>query len=251
MAIWEGRMTSAVLAGTPRTPWRDDLLGAARTLSVLTVVGGACGAFVVGVVGRLAMFLLAALNPDATGVTSDDGFVMGQVTLSGSAQLMLAGLQLGVMGAGFYVVVRGLIVGPSWFRLLTVSLGPAVVVGAIVVHTDGVDFRLLEPLWLAAGLFIALPAVYVALLHVLGERALERWRPPSWLMAIGLAPWVLLLPVTLALAAGFTALRSLRGYDTGRALLLSPWPAWFLRAGLAVLCVAALIDLRNDLVALS
>ncbi|WP_068112561.1 hypothetical protein [Nocardioides dokdonensis] len=227
------------------------MVGTAKTLSVLTLVGGACGAFVVGVLGRLAMRLLAALNPDATGVTSDDGFVMGQVTPSGSVQLALAGLQFGVIGAGFYVIVRGLIIGPTWFRLLSISLGPAVVIGAIVVHTDGVDFQLLKPSWLAAGLFIALPAAYVALLHVLGERALEHWRPPNALVVIGLAPWVLLFPVTLALAAGFTAFRSLRRSNTGRALLVSPWPAWMLRAGLAVLFVAALIDLRNDLVDLS
>ena len=244
-------MTSAVLPAKPQASWRDDLVGAARALSVLTLVGGVCGAFVVGVLGRLAMLLLAALNPDATGVTSDDGFVMGQVTLTGSAQLALAGLQFGVIGAGFYVIVRGLMIGPSWFRLLSISLGPAIVIGAIVVHTDGVDFQLLGPLWLAAGLFIALPAAYVALLHVLGERALERWNPPNALVVVGLAPWVLLLPVTLALAAGFTAFRSLRRYDTGRALLVSAWPAWMLRAGLAVLFVAALIDLRNDLDALS
>lgn len=244
-------MTSAVLSAKPQASWRDDLVGAARALSVLTLVGGVCGAFVVGVLGRLAMLLLAALNPDATGVTSDDGFVMGQVTLTGSAQLALAGLQFGVIGAGFYVIVRGLMIGPSWFRLLSISLGPAIVIGAIVVHTDGVDFQLLGPLWLAAGLFIALPAAYVALLHVLGERALERWSPPNALVVVGLAPWVLLLPVTLALAAGFTAFRSLRRYDTGRALLVSAWPAWMLRAGLAVLFVAALIDLRNDLVDLS
>ncbi len=244
-------MTSAVQPAKPQASWRDDLIGAARTLSVLTLVGGACGAFVVGILGRLAMALLAALNPDATGVKSDDGFVMGQFTLSGSAQLALAGLQFGVVGAGCYVVVRGLIIGPSWFRLLSISLGPAVVIGAIVVHTDGVDFQFLEPVWLATGLFIALPAAYVTLLHVLGERALERWRPPNALVGLGFAPWVLLFPVTLALAAGFAAFRTLRRHDTGRAFLARAWPAWILRAGLVVLFVAALVDLRNDLVDLS
>ncbi|MGH3334864.1 MAG: hypothetical protein ACRDOZ_03520 [Nocardioides sp.] len=42
------------------------------------------GALAVGVLGRLAMLLLAQLNPLATGVTSDDGFEIGQFTLSGS-----------------------------------------------------------------------------------------------------------------------------------------------------------------------
>jgi hypothetical protein len=244
-------VTRAALETRRDAGWREDFAGAARTLSVLTLVGAGCGMFVVGVLGRLAMLLLASLNPSATGVTSDDGFVMGQFTLSGSAHLVLFGLQLGATGAAFYVAARGLLIGPPWFRLLSISIGPAVVTGAIVVHTDGVDFRLLEPVWISVALFVALPAVYVALLHILGERALERWRLPRVLIGVGLVPWVLLLPVTLLLAAGFAALRALRRFPTGRAFLTSPWPACVLRAALALVFVLALVDLRNDLVVLS
>ena len=68
-------------------------------------------------------------------------------------------------------------VGPGWFRLLSISLGPALVIGAIIVHTDGVDFNVLEPVWLAALLFIGVPFAYCALLHVLSVRALRSGRP--------------------------------------------------------------------------
>ncbi|HEX5088142.1 MAG TPA: hypothetical protein VFV89_10060 [Nocardioides sp.] len=244
-------MTTTTLDATTGTSWRDDAAAAARTLSVLTLVGAACGGFAVGILSRLAMFLLARLNPAASGVTSDDGFVMGRFTLSGSLQLAGVGLQLGVAGAAFYVALRGLLTGPPWFRLLSISLGPAVVAGAMAVHTDGIDFHLLEPTWLAVALFIAVPGVYAALLHVIGERALERWQPGRLLLGLGLAPWVLLLPVTLLLAAGFAVHRRLRRGSGGPAFLASPWPARTLRAGLAVLFVLALIDLRNDVIALS
>jgi hypothetical protein len=123
---------------------RDDLVAGARTLGTITAVGVVCGWLVVGVLSRLAMLLLAVLNPAATGVTSDDGFVMGQFTLSGSLNLLLlVGTGFGVLGAGLYAVLRGLRVGPEWFRLLSVSVGGGVVVGSQVVHADGVDFRLL------------------------------------------------------------------------------------------------------------
>jgi hypothetical protein len=244
-------VTSTTLDATTETTWRQDFTAAARTLSVLTVVGAACGVFAVGILSRLAMFLLAYLNPSAAGVTSDDGFVMGQFTLSGSLQLAGVGLQLGVTGAAFYIALRGLIIGPPWFRLLSISLGPAVVAGAIAVHTDGIDFHLLEPTWLAAALFIAIPGIYAALLHVIGERALERWHTGRLLLGLGLAPWVLLFPVTLLLVAGFAIHRKLRHSPRGRSFLASPWPAWTLRAGLTALFVLAVIDLRHDLSALS
>jgi len=244
-------VTSTRLEAKTETSWRQDITAAARTLSVLTLVGAACGVFAVGILSRLAMLLLAHLNPSAAGVTSDDGFVMGQFTLSGSLQLAGVGLQLGVTGAAFYVALRGLIIGPPWFRLLSISLGPAVVAGAVAVHTDGIDFHILEPTWLAAALFIAIPGIYAALLHVIGERALERWHQGRLLLGLGLAPWVLLFPVTLLLAVGFATHRKLRHSPHGRAFLASPWPAWTLRAGLAALFVLAVIDLRHDLNALT
>lgn len=118
------------------------------------------------------MMLLARLNTEATGVTSDDDFTIGQFTVANTLNLLLFGTLLGVVGAGIYSLLRGLRFGPRWFQVLTVAVGPAVVVGALIVHTDGVDFRLLEPTWLAIGLFVAIPGVYAALITLLGEQVL-------------------------------------------------------------------------------
>jgi hypothetical protein len=57
--------------------WRDSAEQAVRRLAPTTVAGALLGVLVGGVVGRLARMLLARLNPNATGVTSDDGFIMG------------------------------------------------------------------------------------------------------------------------------------------------------------------------------
>jgi hypothetical protein len=228
---------------------RVDLMAAARMLATASLVGAVCGAFVVGVLGRVAMLLLASLNPAATGVTSDDGFVMGQFTLAGSAQLVLAGAQFGVIGAAVYVAVRGLMFGPPWFRLLSMSLAPGVVVGAVLVDTDGVDFVLLEPVWLAVGLFVALPTVFCGLVHLWCEQALANGGVRSrWLLVVGLLASVM---VVIPMLVGFIVLWALRSLPVGRAFLVASWPAWVLRAGFVAVFVWAVVDLTADVDALS
>jgi hypothetical protein len=241
-------VTAERTAGDAGADWAD----AARTLATVTWVGAVAGGLVVGVLGRLAMMLLAVLNPEVAGVRSDDGFPIGEFTVSGSLQLALAGVQLGVTGAFAYLVFRGLMVGPAWFRLLSISLGPGLVVGALVVHTDGVDFPLLDPPALAASLFVAIPTVFVAVLHVFSERALaSRGRLPVPLLVLGLLPWVVLVPLTLVLAGGFATLRALRRSARGRSLLANPWPAWVVRGLLAGLVLWAVVDLVRDVSTLS
>jgi hypothetical protein len=79
---------------------------AARRMGAITAVGALLGLVVGGIGGRLAMMLLARLNPEATGVTSDDGFTMGQFTVSDTMNLLVLGTLLGVVGAGVYALLR-------------------------------------------------------------------------------------------------------------------------------------------------
>src|SRR5262245_45478307 len=74
---------------------------AARRMGALTAVGALLGLVVGGIGGRLAMMLLARLNPEATGVTSDDGFTIGQFTLSDTLNLLLIATLLGVSAPAF------------------------------------------------------------------------------------------------------------------------------------------------------
>src|SRR5262245_33918355 len=120
--------------------WGESARLAARRMGAITAVGALLGLLVGGVGGRLAMMLLARLNPDVTGVTSDDGFTMGQFTVSDTLNLLLVGTLLGVVGSGIYALLRGLRIGPRWFQILAIGGGPAVVVGALIVHTDGSIF---------------------------------------------------------------------------------------------------------------
>ena len=75
-------------------------------MRVLIVGGIPVGVLVVGVCSHAAMSLLRVTSPDRVrGVTSDDGFTIGQVTLAGSYNLMLLGAAFGVLGAGAYRLV--------------------------------------------------------------------------------------------------------------------------------------------------
>ena len=229
--------------GSTHLDWRGDVKAATRVWAAVLLVGVVCGVVVVGVMSRLVMLLLASMNPAAAGLRSDDGFVMGQFTLSGSAQLAGAGAQMGAVAAFVYIAVRGLMIGPPWFRLLSISVGPGVVVGSMLVHTSGVDFTILEPLWLTIGSFVLLPVVFCAALHLFAERALcgggVRSKP---LLVLGLLLAVATFPLTLTLGIGWWVTRQLRPREAH-----STWGwAWTLRAVLALVFVLAVAKLVSD-----
>lgn len=251
------RVRAVVPPGTMRSSpsWRGAVESVIRRLGVATLAGALLGLAVGGIGGRLAMMLLAVRNPNATGLTSDDGFTMGQFTISGTANLLLVTTFIGVLGGGVYLVLRDLMIGPRWFQVCSVSIGPAVVVGAIVVHPDGVDFTLLSPLWLAVSLFVLIPAVYAALLGTLTDRWLARsthpTRPRRALLTAALLLWVPLAPVLAVGALGWLVAELVRR-NTGEDILRSnPLLAWIPRAGLALLFLAALADLGSDIAALT
>jgi hypothetical protein len=158
---------------------------ALRRLAAVTWAGAVLGLLVGGIGSRLAMMLLARLNPQVAGLTSDDGFTMGQLTMQ-TLDLLVTTTLIGVIGGGIYYVLRGLLTGPRWFQILSVSVGPAVVVGSRLVHVEGVDFTL-DPVWLAIALFVAIPLAYAALLTVIAERWLA---PEGWFMTARIWPAV-------------------------------------------------------------
>jgi hypothetical protein len=238
----------------PRSGWRQSAEAAARRLAAITGVGVLLGLLVGGVGGRLAMLLLARLNPEATGVTSDDGFRIGQFTLPDTLNLLLVGTAFGLVGSAVYAVLRGLMTGPRWFQVLSVAGGPAIVVGAAIVHPDGVDFRLLHPTWLAIGLFVAIPGCYAALLTALAERlvAADGWAMRTRLAYVAplLVLWAPLAPVLVLLAAVWAAREALRRSPRFARPIAHPALPWAGRAALLVLFLLSALDLTQDASAL-
>ncbi len=224
-------------------------------LRVLVVAGIATGVVVAGVGSRLAMFLLRLTSPDRViGVTSDDGFIIGRFTLSGTYNLLHLGAVVGVIGAGAYWLVAPWLIGPNWFRRLTVAAGSGAVVGSMLVHADGIDFTLLEPTWLAIGLFVALPAVFGAVLAVTVDRVA---RPGSWtsrgrirpalpLVAVALFPISAFPTVLVAVMLGFASFVTDLDYTR-------VGPRWRMAGGLTVRAIwlalagAGLMGLVGDI----
>jgi hypothetical protein len=150
-----------------------------RRVAVVGCAGAVAGVVVAFPLGRLAMRLLAAANPGATGMSTDDGFAVGTVSLDGSAQLLLSAIQISMLGAALYLLLRPLLLGPSWCRTATLSVGVATCFAALLADPAGFDFTILDPPWLPILLFWLLPLVHTAVFATLAEHWL---REDSWFM---------------------------------------------------------------------
>lgn len=227
---------------------------AVRRLGAIMLAASICGVLIGGVGGRLAMLLLARLNPEVSGRLSDDGFVMGRFGVVETLNLLIAGLFLGVVGGLVYAVVRGLMIGPRWFQVASVGVGAGVVVAAAIVHRDGVDFVLLQPAWLAILLFVLIPGLYAVCLTELAERWLAEgswyWRLPAVGQLMPLLFLLFVLPVVPVVIFFWLVGQALRMTSVGTSALDSPAAGWVGRLGLTVVFAVGLQDLVADAVAL-
>jgi hypothetical protein len=190
---------------TPRPRLADDSRAVAWWVLVGAAAGAIAGFLVGGVGGRLAMLALRLTSPDTVvGLTSDDGFEIGVVSAE-TLQLLLGMAAAGAVNGVAYATLRGVI--PRRVRLPLWSLLAAALVGGAVVHSDGVDFTLLEPAALAITLFVLLPGAAAALVVVLVERWVEldpaehRHLVVALACAAPLATLALLVAVGVGLAA--------------------------------------------------
>jgi hypothetical protein len=152
--------------------FRASLEASARRVSSVVVAGLVAGVGIGGIGGRLAMFLLRLTSSETVrGLESDDGFVIGRVSAESFFLVLFTGV-LGVVGSLAYLAVRAWI--PAGSRAAWTGVFGAAVGSSGVVHPDGIDFVLLQPLWLAIALFVALPALYGVAMSVLVERGLRR-----------------------------------------------------------------------------
>jgi len=193
----------APVARPASAPSYDDSVLAAFAASgvIAAATGVAAGLVWGGFGGRIAMRVVFLTSNDRVrGVTSDDGFEIG--TISGASMfLLIFAAILGGM-AGFGVgIIRMVTSGPTWAVAIGTSLAAASFAGAGIVHTDGVDFRLLDPLWLTVGLFVLIPGLWGATVVVVTERLLrsrlveglpQRVHHRYW----GATGWILLAGIT-------------------------------------------------------
>ncbi len=135
------------------------------------IAGAVTGIFVSGVLGRLAMRLLAVTSPlYAQGGITDDQAVVGEITLAGTANLAFFGATAGGIGGLIYLWVRRVLAESRRGRVLGYGLFTGTVGGALLVHDHpSFDYTVFSPAWLSVALFIALPVVFGILVAVLVE----------------------------------------------------------------------------------
>jgi hypothetical protein len=228
-----------------------DLVDVLRRTRALVFAGVFLGVVVGGLGGRLAMLILRLTSPDSvTGILTDDGFEIGQVTLLGTLSLIALAAIFGVVGAVAYALVRPWLIGPAWFRNLTCAVGAGAVVGSALIHADGIDFVVLKPAWLAIALFVAIPACFGALI---GPALAWCDRPTAWVNTGRYRPWILLLlalavsPANVVLAALIAVAMivwrlvrgSLEGIGRNGAVRLVVRGAW---VGIALLGLMVLLE---------
>lgn len=179
-----------------------DLKMLARVISLGACAGGLAGFLVGGVGGRLAMLLLRFTSDDAIrGLESDDGFIMGRFTLSGTFSLLIVTTVLGSIGG--LIVVAGRPFFPSGLVLVGWALAAGAIVGSIIVRSDGVDFTLLEPRALAIAMFVGIPAAGAALITWLSVRWQSWWwsdRKRTLVAAVPGVPALVFFPLGIAVA---------------------------------------------------
>ncbi len=241
-------------AGLPEVRDQPAWAEIGERLRVLLVAGILTGVIVAGAGSRLAMFVLRLTSPSSVqGRISDDGFVIGRFTLGGTYGLLLLGAFVGVLGAATYRSVAPWLLGPGWFRRLTVAASSGAVVGSMLIHDDGIDFHVLKPLWLAIGLFVALPAAFgLAIAAAVDWMAaapptnrLQRWVIPIVAVA-AFPPVVFFAGIALAVLIVWVPIR--------RSLASQPIPkliALAVRAVWLSIAFAGLIALVQDVRALT
>lgn len=172
------------------------------------LAGLIAGLLVGGVGGRLVMSIAAVLNPDATGLSTENGEVVGRFTIQGTlALIVFGGLSASALGAVVWVIVSPWIPGRG-ARRAVLMMPIAIAIGSfILVESTNPDFLILTPQAVILGLLVLLVALNGAAIAWLDD-ALDRRLPhPGARPRLAVAAYgtvaVLGIPMFLLVLAAF------------------------------------------------
>jgi hypothetical protein len=166
-------------AAVPSRPFGDAMASRLRETTIIVVGSGIAGALVGGIGSRIVMRISALAAPEVRGAMTENGNVVGDITLEGTIALMtLAGLLSAVLGAGAFVVAR------PWLPRRTVRRGLVfggfllALTGATIVDKGNADFVILGDRSLNVTMFSALFLTF-GLVASSAVTLLERRVPPA------------------------------------------------------------------------
>jgi len=193
--------TQAVVV--PRRGIRDVGPQILRDISVGGLASLIAGTLVLGLGGRLVMFLSRLLHPEAIGRFTENGNEVGVFTVEGTVGLLLfGGVASGLIAAPVWVTMK------PWIprRWAVVGLGAVAIGGFQLVSSDNRDFDILEGPALDIVLLLSLVFVFGAVLSALDHRLdgrLPRADRAGSVVAYGLITAVGLVFVPLGLLVQF------------------------------------------------
>jgi hypothetical protein len=165
----------------------------AARFAAVALSGALAGVLVAGIGGRVAMRVSALIDPSAKGRLTEAGEVVGRFTLEGTIGLVLfVGLSGGVLVAILWSIVSPWLPAAPATRRTSAFVVAAALGSRFGIDGDNIDFRILDPAWLQATLFVLLAGTAGLVAAWLEPRFTERWADPgrirtvfAWLVLAG------------------------------------------------------------------
>jgi hypothetical protein len=169
-----------------------------RDISRGALAGLIVGVVVLGLGGRVVMRLAALIDPSSTGIRTENGNRIGDITLEGTAVLILfGGLLVGAAASVVWVAIQEWIPGrPSVRAVLAMPIAVALT-GFQLVRPENHDFRILAPAGTIVVLLLALVAIAGFAFAVVDGWLDRRLPPPSPRLTPSVAVYLLMILVGL------------------------------------------------------
>ncbi len=140
-----------------------------RNLVIGGAVGLVVGLVVGGVLGRIFMRLVFLAQEDTLGFETAMGAIIGDFTAGGTLFIGIFGAFMGAVLGLAYVVVRGLLPAPMWWREVAFVAGSSALMVGVIVRDNREDFTIL-PATLSLLLIVGSVALTAAPVPVVIER---------------------------------------------------------------------------------
>jgi hypothetical protein len=191
---------SLVTTGVPATTVDGRLAFSAAGEVVRDIARGGIAGIIVGLLvaglgGRLVMRLATILHEDTVGIFTENGEVIGRITVNGTLALMtFGGLGMGLLAGTIWVIVSPWVPGRGLARALVTAIAAIALGTPPLVQRTNPDFSVLRHDPLVVGLLVGLVGL-VGFSIALVDGALDA-RLPHALRRIGISTTVYLI-VTL------------------------------------------------------
>ena len=150
-----------------------------RTVAIGALSGFVAGLIAGGVGSRLAMRVSGILTePAFRSVLTENDNVVGEITVGGSAILILVAGFFGAAGGLLYVAMRPWMADAGRWRGLGFGVVLLAILGSLILEADNPDFHLFGPPGVNVAMFASI-FVFFGLLLPPSERMLRALPPPS------------------------------------------------------------------------